>query len=342
MRNKRLQKRLNEKNQIIEQAQQQSAADVVDSIDQNPKSSKPKKEKKPKKAKNISNVSSEDNVSQIPNETETTKQKSDAAPENTQVTAQPDRSTQQDAKKTPSKPKQKKFFSKKSKASPEDFNVLELGATKYHARSIPTKTIFYKIGTILIVICCVYVAFLTYGVFMTDYVYDENGNVVAERMSVNDIKKNREFKKVLDYYYRAREIYEKTLRLDYELSQNAEDSILISTEYEELLTPLSNLLTQLRGFDVSAKFTQYKTMLDTWLDKDMSIYLQNISAAIAQNNTEKANHALQDKERTYNDFYLITQNLIALSGDVKSIDISDLKEWSPSNYIEKHITGVEN
>ena len=58
-------------------------------------------------------------------------------------------------------------------------------------------------------------------------------------------------------------------------------------------------------------------MMVNWIKNDIAVYLQNISAAISENNTEKANNALQDKDRVYDDFSLITQNIVALKFDIR-------------------------
>lgn len=358
-----MQRRLNEKNEIIEQEQQgsQPAMQAEPQTKTTPK--KPPKQPKAKKNKTVSQP--EQTTPPAPAGESVSAPAPIPAP--TTPPVQPERIAQptqpvpqvSEEQQPQAQPKPKKGWGKKKAASqapqaaqqptpqpmPEqnpEFSPLEFEDIRNLKVKSPIKPILYKIGTVFLVICCVYMAFLIYGVQVTNYVYDSSGLVVAERMTIDDIRKNKEFNKVYSYYIRAREIYEKALVLDYQLSNNADDAIMIATEYEELLNPISTLSVQLEGYDVSSKYIQFKKMLLVWVQTDMAVYLQDMSAAISQNNADKANQAIEYKEKTYNDFYIITQNLIALSEDVKNVDITGVREWSPSNYIEQHITGLNN
>lgn len=334
MRNKRLQKRLNEKNQIIEQTNQENTPEQSAQSVKEKTKKPPKPPKKPKFKKNKTPVPEPQPVQQPiqpPVQSVITQPAVSSVPATPVPVASPKQSRIQKLKQKNQVPEQS-----------ETFDNLELGSVSKMKAPIPIKPILYKAGTIFLILCCVYMVFVTYGVFVTNYVYDSSGQVIAERMTIDDIRKNKEFNRVYDYYTRAREIYEKALLLDYQLSNNADDAIMIATEYEELLNPISTLSVQLEGSDVSSKYVQFKKMLLTWVQTDIAVYLQNMSAAISQNNSTKANQAIEYKEKTYNDFYIITQNLIALSEDVKNVDITGVREWSPSNYIEKHVTGLNS
>ena len=80
-------------------------------------------------------------------------------------------------------------------------------------------------------------------------------------------------------------------------------------------------------------------MMVNWIKNDIAVYLQNISAAISENNTEKANNALQDKDRVYDDFSLITQNIVALGSSISCADLTDIKSWTPEDYVDQEING---
>ena len=82
-------------------------------------------------------------------------------------------------------------------------------------------------------------------------------------------------------------------------------------------------------------------MMVNWIKNDIAVYLQNISAAISENNTEKANNALQDKDRVYDDFSLITQNIVALGSSISGADLTDIKSWTPEDYVDQEITESE-
>lgn len=93
------------------------------------------------------------------------------------------------------------------------------------------------------------------------------------------------------------------------------------------------------AISVDTKYDQVKSMMVNWIKNDIAVYLQNISAAISENNTEKANNALQDKDRVYDDFSLITQNIVALGSSISGADLTDIKSWTPEDYVDQEING---
>ena len=193
---------------------------------------------------------------------------------------------------------------------------------------------------------CVYLCFLTYGVVVTEYVYDDDGKVVPQIVTVEDIKKKKEFNKLQDYYLEARRIYEKTLTLDYELGQSADDAVLIASEYSGLVDDVDSLYTKLNGTDFSTKYDVIKGYLLNWLSEHetngfIKDYLTCMPIAIQGNNVDSANRALICKDNTYVEFNIITQLLVSLSKDIKGVDVTDIEDWTVAGYIKENITGVD-
>lgn len=58
---------------------------------------------------------------------------------------------------------------------------------------------------------CVYVSILIYGVMVTDYNYNENGEIVPEVVSVQDIKEEKAYDTILYQYLQCRSLYEEVL-----------------------------------------------------------------------------------------------------------------------------------
>lgn len=50
---------------------------------------------------------------------------------------------------------------------------------------------------------CVYVSILIYGVMVTDYNYNENGEIVPEVVSVQDIKEEKAYDTILYQYLQS-------------------------------------------------------------------------------------------------------------------------------------------
>ena len=185
----------------------------------------------------------------------------------------------------------------------------------------------------------IYLLVLIFGAAVTKYQYNSDGKAVPEKMSVDDIRQKHNFDTILTQYEYCRSLYEKTLLLDYRVAQGQEDTLEIAPEYEALLDDVQNLSVKTDAISVDTKYDQVKSMMVNWIKNDIAVYLQNISAAISENNTEKANNALQDKDRVYDDFSLITQNIVALGSSISGADLTDIKSWTPEDYVDQEING---
>lgn len=193
---------------------------------------------------------------------------------------------------------------------------------------------------ILLAIMSAYLAFLIYGLFVTEYEYNEQGGVVPKIVSVEEIESKSVYGELYKYYCMSRSLYEDVLRIDYKLSLDPE-SKLVATEYEELLDEVTSLTVAIDAFEPGSKYSQMKNMILEWVRTDIAVYLQNVSAAILQNNQEKAANAVSGREQVYSDFMIISENLAALGEAVPGYDLSDLYEWSPEKYISEVLEGVK-
>lgn len=186
---------------------------------------------------------------------------------------------------------------------------------------------------------CVYLVFLIYGVFVTDYHYTDAGTIAPEVLSVKDIQEEKSFETIYFQYVKCRSLYEKVLLLDYRLGKGEEEPLTIAPLYEELLDEVTDLSVKTDALTVDTKYSKLKEMLLSWIRNDIAVYLQNMSSSISQNNSETAQNALQDKDRVYANFSIITQNVVALGEQINGIDLTDVKKWTPENYVNNEING---
>lgn len=226
--------------------------------------------------------------------------------------------------------------------SEEDALLLEreMSRIRRDKRAEERKGKVRKICTVIIIIACIYVAFLIYGLASTEYVYDDTGRVVARIMTVDDIRSLEEFNAVAAQYRQARMLYEKTLVLDYRIAAGQEEPLLVAPEYDRLLEDVEALSIQLSALEYPAEYSQIVNMLTVWVQNDIAIYCQNISRAISQNNAEYAAHAQEYRSLMYNDFSVITENIATLGYAVKGAEIEDIVTWSPEKYVQEEIGGL--
>lgn len=196
-----------------------------------------------------------------------------------------------------------------------------------------------RISNIICTILCVYLLFLIYGVVCTNYHYTDKGNIEPQILSVSDIRESKKFDIILVQYENCRVLYEKILMLDYRLGQGIEDPLVLAPEYEKMLEEIETLSIKLNALDSDTKYDQIKYMMSSWIQNDAAIYLQKMSSAISQNNSEDASIALSYQTAMYNNFSLITENLVAMGEIIEGVDVTDIKNWSPEKYIDSEING---
>lgn len=194
------------------------------------------------------------------------------------------------------------------------------------------KAVIGKVSRVLLVILILYTAFLTYGVIITDYIYDDRGNAVPLVLSVSDIQKKQDFQDFSAFYYSIRELYEETISLDQRLfsSDDSVDYISLSSEYDKLLDDVSYIVIQLEAYSPSSEYRQTYDLMTELIKTDIAVYLQNISAATAKNDEERWQKAMIDRETIYRTFCKVTENLLSLGDNVKDISLSDISEWDIS------------
>lgn len=218
-----------------------------------------------------------------------------------------------------------------------DDEANDILAARKQQRKENRKRIMSRIASVFLVLACIYIIFLIYGTFVTEYTYDENGNIVPQFMSVDEIRELEEFNDFAIQYRQARVIYEEVLRLDYRIGAGIEDPLVIAPEYEKMLESIEQLAIDVQATTVSSKYTQTHSMLLQWVQTDIAVYCQRMSQAISQNNAEYAAQALEYKSIVYNDFSLITGNITTLGQTVNGADISDITSWSPEKYVRENI-----
>lgn len=230
---------------------------------------------------------------------------------------------------------------KETEVLEEELEQEEAIREKRSLRSQKAKHIILRGIQILLSVLSIYTVFLIYGLMVTEYQYDAEGNIVPSIITMEEIEGRETYGILYRYYLQARALYEKVLRLDYRLSMD-EESKLLAMEYEALLDDVTSLTVAMDGLSVDTKYGQFKGMLLEWVRTDTAVYLQNISAAILKNNEEKANEALACRNQMYNDFLILTENIAALGETVPGADLSSLYTWSPEKFISEVLEGVRN
>lgn len=200
--------------------------------------------------------------------------------------------------------------------------------------------IINKVVSIALIFGCVYIIFLMYGLINTQYIYDKNGQIVPQKLTVDQIKKEHEYNAMLSQYLQARTLYEEILRLDYRIAAGVEEQKLVAPEYEETLEDVEKLIIQIQALDVSTNYSQLKSMLIQWVQTDVAVYCQRMSQAISLNNSEYAKQALEYRTIVYNNFLIITENLVTIGSGIEGMNLETVTNWSPEKFVQEHLGAI--
>lgn len=202
------------------------------------------------------------------------------------------------------------------------------------------RIVFERAGVIAMALACVYLLFLIFGALKTEYVY-KDGKLVAQRMTYEELQALDDFRDIQNEYLQARRLYENILQLDYRIAAGIEDPLRIAPEYETILEQVDQLVIQIKALEIKdARYNQLRIMLETWVGTDAAVYCQKMSAAISRNDAKAASDALILRNAMYNDFTIISENIVVLGSDVHGADTADIKNWSPEKYINDNIDGM--
>ena len=241
------------------------------------------------------------------------------------------------------KEKQAKHFHRKKKEK----QISTKDNTKIHnelddekvleQRSERIKKTADRIVFIFFVFASLYVVFLIYGAINTSYMYDNSGKVVPQIMTVEKIEELNEYDSFANSYRQTRMLYEEILTLDYRVAAGVEDPRLIAPEYEQLLDKVELLCIDIQAATYSSKYSQLNNMLLLWVKTDVAVYCQRMSESISQNNSNYAAQAQEYRQIMYNDYSIITSNLITIGSSVEGAEIEDIAHWSPESYVRENI-----
>jgi hypothetical protein len=133
---------------------------------------------------------------------------------------------------------------------------------------------------------------MVYGAIVTEFRDDGSGKPAAVAVSLEDIRAVGEYRAAMGFYIRARNLYEEVLALDYKLTNNPDQALIIATEYEEILETVAKLGVDTDAANLSTSYNQFKKQLGNFVKTDIAVYIQNVSQAISENNPDKGDNAI--------------------------------------------------
>ena len=228
-----------------------------------------------------------------------------------------------------------------SQKDAEDMAVLEaLMDDEIDKKNQKKKKIINKISIFSLLALCCYMIFLIYGVFITNFSYDQKGEIEAVKMSVKDISEKNNFMVVENLYMNMRNLYEDILTLDYRITQ--EDPINVATDYSSKADECMKMATVINGTEITSDYRQIVTLISQNVEYIMWNYCTYMSQAITANDSSLEQQALSARQEIENYFNQITENMITLSESIKGYDNTDLASWDADKFVDENLRGIKN
>ena len=153
-------------------------------------------------------------------------------------------------------------------------------------------------------------------------------DLIRDDMSVEDARKLEDFERVQKTYMQVCELYEAILELDSRTTACTGDPLLMAPEYEVMLSDIDELVVQIMALKLNdSQYNQLRSMLQVWVGTDAAVYCQKMSVAISRNDAAAAADALVLRNAMYNDFTIISENIILVGSKIRGVDISEIEKW---------------
>lgn len=216
----------------------------------------------------------------------------------------------------------------------------ELEELEKRKRREKTGSFFNKVFTLILILACVYVIFLIFGVAVTEYGYNQNGQVEAQVVSLEDIKAKKDYDVIKVQYEKLRMLYELILQKDAILGVGSEDYVTLGSEYASIMDTAEDLGMKTNALVCEGKYEPTKELMYSWIHDYAWTYLTAITQALTANDGSAADAAVVYKNHMYSGFATITNNIISLGEGIKGVDLSDIKEWNPDQYKQDYLNGA--
>lgn len=159
-------------------------------------------------------------------------------------------------------------------------------------------------------------------------------DLMQDDMSVEDARKLEDFERVQKTHMQVCELYEAILELDNRTTAGTEDPLLMAPEYEVMLSDIDELVVQIMALKLNdSQYNQLRSMLQVWVGTDAAVYCQKMSAAISRNDAAAAADAMVLRNAMYNDFAIISENIILVGSKIRGVDVSDIEKWCAEHNI---------
>ena len=201
------------------------------------------------------------------------------------------------------------------------------------------RNVLSRFAMIIMAAGCVYAIFLIFGVFMTDYQYDNTGEVKAQVLTVDDIKARNNYNVLKVQYEKLRVVYEDILQLDAQLGEAVDGYAILGGEYAGLMDETEDLGIKTDALTVESKYQPTKDLMYSWIREYAWNYLVAISSALTNNDTEAADSAIVYKNYMYSVFANVTDNVISLGEGLKGVDLDNIRSWDPDVYKQDYLNG---
>lgn len=239
---------------------------------------------------------------------------------------------------------QKELRAKQEERYEQELSARSLEKSKSQTKKWNGLKHLKKGFSIFLIILSVYMLFLVFGILNTDYVYNENNEVVPKRVSLSEINQLKNFQAIATQYYACRSVYEDVLMLDYRFAnaESQEELVLISAEYWKITDKMKDIGVAINALKLPSEYTNVKNQLLTWTSEYMYWYCQSMSYSISDNSMEDYEKAVEFQSSTYTGFMIITRNLISLGTAVPGAenDVESMSSWSPEKYVDDQTGGL--
>lgn len=180
----------------------------------------------------------------------------------------------------------------------------------------------------LLIVVCLYVAFVIFGMLSTGYYIDDNGYRQPIEVTFSYLEDREDYQKLKEQYDNICSLMVDITIVDIHLSNEEYTDLEAVTYYQDLLNErVDVMIPKITALEVGEEQAVLQESLQTLLSNDVAIYLQKMVEGLRSGNRASIESALTWRDKAFSSFEALRGDMANFARRVK-MDYQSIENWS--------------
>lgn len=180
----------------------------------------------------------------------------------------------------------------------------------------------------LLIVICLYVAFVVFGMLCTEYYIDDNGYRQPIEVNFSYLSEREDYRELKKQFDGISDLMVDITIIDIHLSNEEYTSMEAVTYYNKILNEqVDIMIPKITALELGQEQVVMQETMETLLSNDIAVYLQKMVEGLRTGNPDSIQTALVWRDKAFSSFEVLRTDMINLSKRVKS-DYRSIEEWN--------------